>query len=114
VRILARDQRTAIALAVDAKNAYWTTDDGFVRSVPFAGGEVKTLASGQGELFGMVLAGTHLYWTSYSQGTIVRMSVDGGATTTLATGQDRPMRIAADCSDVYWTNVGGQVMRAAR
>ncbi len=67
---IAKGQTYPTNLIVDATNAYWTTQDGAIRSVPLGGGTVLTLASGfaAGSNFGFIGGPAQddakLYWTS--------------------------------------------------
>ncbi|MQA76680.1 MAG: hypothetical protein GEU88_20665, partial [Solirubrobacterales bacterium] len=49
----------------------------------------------------------HVYWASFSGGSIGRANLDGtGVKTSFITGAERPIGVAVDSAQVYWTNFG--------
>ena len=81
-----------------------------------------TLATGQGQPRRLAVDGTNVYWTNFSDGTVMKTPArSGGPITALASGQDSPASIAVDGTYAYWTNAGlhatgsdrGLVMRVA-
>jgi hypothetical protein len=108
------------AIAVDETNVYWTQGGfcpsdsgactGTVVKMPSDGGTAVTLASGQGQSFGITVDMTNVYWTSFQVGNIMAavwtVPRGGGTATILASGQSEPEGIAVSPSSVYWTNSG--------
>jgi len=63
---------TDIGIAVDARFVYWADyGDGFVMTVPRAGGASIRLASG-GNPLGIAIDDTYVYWTDYARGTVMK------------------------------------------
>jgi hypothetical protein len=87
------------------------------------GGAPKIVASNQDSPSGVAADGAgHVYFVTegtadagYSDGTVMRTTVDGGAAVPIATAQKHPVSIAIDATRVYWANAGdGTVMSAPR
>jgi len=72
--------------------------------VPLGGGAPTILASGLPSAAGIAVDATSLYWTIWSDGTVMKVALGGGAPTILATGQSSPGDIAVDATSVYWTD----------
>ncbi len=68
------------------------------------GSGLVTLASGQGNPFGLVVDSANVYWTDNSAGTVMSVPLGGGTPTTLASGQNSPLSIAVNSTNLYWTN----------
>jgi hypothetical protein len=79
-----------ICCARDAKNA-----------LECPGTEV--LARSQGGPAGIAVDDEHLFWTSTTDGTILRANLDGSSRTTIAFGQANPAAIALSDTHVFWT-----------
>jgi len=102
------------AIALDASNVYWTMPAGTVAGagalakMPLAGGTSPTsLASGLSEPSNLALDGTHIYFASRQDGTVMKLPLAGGTPTILASKQRLPSAVAVDGTSVYWTNYGG-------
>jgi hypothetical protein len=120
--ILATNQHSPGAIAVDSTYVYWTDIDaaegvlpgtGRVMRVSKCGGPPITLASaGMDEAVGIALDETSIYWTVDSlsnamSGSVVRLAKDGGAPITLASGMfQQPSYIVVDATNAYWSNFG--------
>lgn len=79
------------------------------------GGECQPvkIASGQGQPSGIDVDATHVYWTSATNGTVMKAPIGGGAPTTLASGISGPAGVAVDSTNVYWVATsGGNVYKA--
>lgn len=95
------------AVASDSDFVYFT-DNADVRRVPLTGGSSVAIASGNGSAFGLVLAGTTLYWTAATSGEVFKVPSSGGVPTLVASGQGWPTEILADQDSVYWRNFDDQ------
>ena len=64
------------------------------------------LAPGQGQVAGVALSATHVYFTSMSGKTVSRVALDGGSVDTLAGAPHVafPTRVAVNATHVYWNN----------
>jgi hypothetical protein len=88
--------------------------------VPVGGGTPTTLAAGQAWPYFIAVDATHVYWTNFDDGTVMKVSLAGGTPATLATGpgQSYAVGIAVDATSVYWTQTssccGGAVMKAPK
>jgi hypothetical protein len=92
-------------LALDGTSAFWWSDQA-IRRAPKAGGAAAVLATSQTR--GFTLDSTHVFWTTYGGGTVMRVPKDGsGAAETLAGGLSAPSQIATDGTNVYWLDVEG-------
>jgi hypothetical protein len=93
-------------IAADAQYVYWTNQ--WTNSVfrgARAGGTAIEIAPGQDQASGITVTATHIYWTTYKGGQVMRTAVPGGgALETLATGQLGPAGLAADAQHVYFAN----------
>jgi hypothetical protein len=65
-----------------------------------------TLATGQGDLWCIVVDSANVYWAGYGAGTVMQISTAGGTAIPIATNQDYPVGIAVDSTHVYWTSRG--------
>ena len=79
-----------------------------VSVVPRGGGNVTTLAGGEGIPVAVAVDDTNVYWIAdaYNIGTVNEVPVGGGSVTTLASGQSGPVSLAVDGTNVYWVNGG--------
>jgi hypothetical protein len=83
---LATEQQVSLQMAVDAENLYFLATvsaadgepgqppKGFVRSVPIAGGPVRTLADAQGAVGGIAVDATNVYWSNTGDGTVSKIA----------------------------------------
>ncbi len=71
------------------------------------------LSPSEGNVAGIAVDATRVYWTSYSNGLVRSCPKTGcsGGATTLASGQQEPFGIAADGTNVYWTETTGSAVR---
>ena len=119
---LAKDQLQLQGLVGDGSYVYWVTSSqnqtGKVLKVPFAGGQVTTLATNQPNPGGLVLDQGNLFWSNVycCSSTIMKVSASGnGSATPIASGQAGPQGLTLYDGAVYWPNhvVGGTLMMAA-
>jgi hypothetical protein len=111
--VLANGQNNLGVLTVDATNVYWTTEDGFVRKMPIAGGIITTLASGQDLPFGIAVDATTVYWTNEDLlGQVMSVPIAGGTPRVLANNQSLPFKLTVSNGTIYWTNrLNGTIMK---
>jgi len=101
--------QSAIAVAVDATNVYWKSDQSVIKA-PLAGGAIVTLctlsASTAGAAFNIAVDATTVYWTGRdgTTGTLMKVPVGGGTATTLATGPSPFNALAIDATTVYFAS----------
>jgi hypothetical protein len=108
----------ASAIAIDAKNLYFTGQYGYPSRVSLEGGAPTQLADVYGAQ-GVAIDATSLYWgvrdVDNRSGTIQKAPLGGGALTTLASGQTFPQYLVADAGQVYWTDyTAGTVQKISR
>ncbi len=138
---------TAAEIVVDARNVYYSSQDGFF-SVPLGGGTPKRLkdhasaiaVDSSGLYQGnpalekisttdgsttvllasnfadeLVVAGGFLYWTTFSSGPVMKMSVRGGTPVTLHPSNDsRQPAIAVNATHAYWADLDNvKIMKVA-
>jgi hypothetical protein len=103
--LLASGVITPTAIAVDAQNVYFTTNQsaqaGTVSSVPIDGGPVTDLVTGQETPDSLAIDGSHLYWTTgdgYARW--APKAADGGGGTQLANTLGDTAFVAADGNSV--------------
>lgn len=120
-RTLAIAQDTALAIAVDAANVYWTVkNSGFVLQIPrTTPGSPTVLATKQNAPLGIAVDDTFVYWCSNGGERLLRVQKGGDAAgpKVLADKQVGCSYVVTDGTFVYWTNEGtgtssfeGQVM----
>jgi hypothetical protein len=100
----------ATAVAVDARNVYYTTPDSVYQRA-LTGGSAVPLASGRSASpYAIAVDATSVYWTEEGSGgpdgLVMKAPIGGGAATTLATGQAMPLSLAVDAIGVYWAESG--------
>ena len=84
---------------------------------PLAGGSPVTLASGLGEIVGIVADAGFVYMAARfsNPGQILRVPIGGGSQTVMADMQGNPAAIAQDDTYLYWANgSAGTVMKRAK
>jgi sugar lactone lactonase YvrE len=91
------------AVAIDATNAYYTSQDGTqVASVPKAGGETTVLAGDQLLAREIALDADAVYWTDSLAGKVMKVAKKGGTAIEISSGESDVAGIAVDASYVYW------------
>ena len=74
--------------------------------------KVETVSSGNGGSFDIVGDATHVYWTHFGSGLVMRAAHSGGPAEILAMNQSNPEGIALDEEYVYWAAYGdGRILR---
>lgn len=110
-RALAIAQDTALAIAVDAANVYWTVkNSGFVLQIPRSTpGSPTVLADKQNAPLGITVDDGFVYWCSNGGEKMMRVPKggDAGGAKTLAEKQVGCSYVVTDGTFVYWTNEGG-------
>ncbi len=101
------------ALAIDAANLYWSTNDA-VYQAPLAGGTPKTIGPSAAAI---AVDATSVYLAlndSLGVGKIVSVPIGGGSQTALATGRTGSVvAIAVDSNNVYWIEGSGTIQQGA-
>jgi hypothetical protein len=97
---LAVGQYSVNALISDGNNVYWTSGEGFVRSVSTAGGAVAEVAQGLTFPVYIALDNDAVYWSD--SGTIARAPKAGGATEMLFENEDGVGALQVDDTSLYW------------
>jgi hypothetical protein len=94
-------------LAVDGTYAYYGTHaSGDIYRVPLAGGTpvavvTKNVADQTEQL---ILVGSELFWTSYSDQKVLKAPKAGDTATSLSDSESIPYGIASNGTDVFWAN----------
>jgi len=103
---------------------YWANGNGIERmdldgsfrsDVPdfsraFPGGFIRST----GDVCGLAVDATHIFWANRSSNSIGRANLDGSDPNyALITGADEPCGIAIDSSHVFWANLGGTTIGRA-
>jgi hypothetical protein len=98
------------AMALDATNVYWGTNDGRVMTIAKSatgGGTATTLAYYETNVGSLVVAGGNVYWTT-GTGDIMKTPVTGGATTAVLVSSDEIASLATDGTSLYWVTYDQQ------
>ncbi len=67
-----------------------------------------------GQVCGLAVDATHIFWGNRSTGAIGRANLDGSdPNDAFITGADEPCGVAVDASHVYWANLGGTTLGRA-
>ncbi len=100
-------------LAVDDDGIYFAAGGAIRRADKLGSNQnVSTLATGQGNVWQLVVDSTDIYFTSSSSDAVGRVSKTGGATSAHLSDTDQPWGIAADCSSIYWAENGTQTLQS--
>lgn len=101
-------------IAVDDTHVYWGGNDvkgtccpGVIRRMPKGGGDVEHVATGPSLIGDMVLDATHVFWTTYESGAVMRATLDGSEVVELASGLDEPGAIVVAGDTLYVIATGG-------
>ena len=108
-------------VALDREHVYWIQrDQDFLRLVvlPIAGGDPHVLATGPQDRSGgpgvpahIAVDDTHVYFSAYGIGQVLRVPKTGGSKEIFASGFDYPGDVAISDRYVYWTS-GGRTPRS--
>jgi hypothetical protein len=112
--VLAAEPLQAIGLAADAANVYFVgpADGGTLRSVPRAGGSVRTIATGIGIDARVAVTSRSVWAASAAAGSVVRAPIAGGSAVVVANNLAEPSGIAAGGDGVYVACAGnGRILR---
>ncbi len=97
---LATGQLNVSGLGSDGNNVFWTTAEGFVRSVSTSGGAVQTLTQGPISPGNLTFDADMLYWTA--NGTINGLPKAGGTAAVLFPNEDGIGSLQVDPTSLYW------------
>ena len=112
-------------MTADLNHVYWVSQSGDVTDaggfpvisrIGKSGGsaEIVALSSDTGG-YDIDMDTTHVYWTNFSTGEVLRVSLQDSGIETLADGQGWPRGIALDDTSVYWAaQDDGRIMRLAK
>jgi hypothetical protein len=100
-----------LSIAQDTTHVYFAMG-GTINKVPLNGGAVSRLASWQDPI-DLAVDGSHVYFVTYSGGTVARVPVAGGTPVVLASDQIIPTDIAIDATSVYWAIRGDDHTQAS-
>jgi membrane-bound inhibitor of C-type lysozyme len=101
-----------IGMAADRGTVYWQVDSGSIMQASASGGETSVLVAANA-FSGLFVDGDYVYWSSASDGEIMRVRRSGGIPETIVTAQNRPFSIVADAAYVYWASLAdGSVVKA--
>ncbi|MHB8418394.1 MAG: NHL repeat-containing protein [Myxococcales bacterium] len=112
VQTLVPSINNCFGMTVDSQSVYWTSNgDGTVMSMPLAGGTPATLASGQDNIYQVLVDPSDAYWWAYSFGDggapthdLMAVPLDGSAAPgPLATGVLADQMVQ-DAIRLYWTD----------
>ncbi len=113
VTVLAADEGSPTAIAVDATHVYWATsgsgcNDGLIRRMPKAGGAIETLASNQPNPRALDLDQDHVYfYDACGSGLLRRVPKQGGPVFDYPiTVVDSGRAMAVGGQDVYFSDYG--------
>jgi hypothetical protein len=123
VQQLAGGQDSALYLASDADNVYWSNASGLIiRAAKGSGALTQVAASlGDGPAGTLLLDGARVYFADQGGGRVFSVSTNNtGDLTTVSANQGSPLGVGVDASYVYWANsesaeikrrskIGGQV-----
>jgi hypothetical protein len=87
-------------LAIDASSVYYITHGG-VWKVGLNGGLSQALAS-TSNAHDVAVDGNWVYWSTFTDNTLMRVPVSGGPVTTLHTSQNPVARLTLSQTHVYW------------
>lgn len=97
--VIASGSDTALNLAQDAANVYWTAH-GRVLKASKGGGAAVTLASGSYP-WGIAVDGKNVYWGDQQTKSVMKVPVDGGTPTLVASAVAGPGLIAERDDTLY-------------
>jgi hypothetical protein len=94
-------------------NVYWSTNDGFVRSVPVDAVNATSTTPGSGlvDPAALLVDGSYIYVALRSPGKVVRIPLVGGNPEDVATSLSSPQSLAMDSSGLYIGTSTGEIKR---
>jgi hypothetical protein len=98
-------------LTVDATHVYFDDNQAIGRAVKDGTNQgIESLADGQATVWDIAVDETHVYWTSASNGELVRVSLAGGEAETLAQ-TNNPWGLDLGCHAAFWAENGTQTLQ---
>jgi hypothetical protein len=91
----------------NGSSIFWISSDTTLRKASTSGANATVFASGQLQPSALAFDSSSLYWTNYSNWTVMKLPLGGGAPIELVQTSGGPRDIAIDATHVYWAQGDG-------